>query len=1233
MAAVEAEFTGNEEVIPGLIQRSEYKAPWERKDEHVTVDSLEAERKLTETAQDMGFVTAVSKQFTSGGNIAYQVYKDLERIGTAGTYDPNWAKSSERWADENKIPVMDRWRYSQLHNQGQADEQLAAARKQAADADALSRRGGITTFAAGMLAGIVDVDAPLMFATGGLTASAKAGIQSTKLARITAGAAGGLASGVVIGAGSYSSDPNSDWTVIPAAGLMGLAFGAAGGALARSGVDARTRSLDEFGETVNEGAPRAKENIHEDIFTAEDAYASEAITRREMQEAADRDLAESAAERAKPKTGEPTGVPESAPNPSAFDLDTVDYSEAPDMGFDMDKGRASIGARQLGQTGPGLGSIDNPRIVDRIQTARTYVARTGIATDYEDGFAKIISKAGALGRAAERFHSAVVASPLASDFDAMFKSGSAVAQKFAYDMMENAAGIIRNGRSGARIKDHYEKQLLSHFAGFEDSYSAWATEVHGANLIRRNWDTDLRASFNREVMAEMQARRYDGAAYQPSGNARVREAADSLDRTFAHEVGVLRGRPGEHAVKGTDNLKVTKGYVPQKWLGKNMRDLVNAGKYSKKQIAEAISEGYQRMHGMKAKDANIYAKAVVHRAMTMDEGTSTNLIGLLNKDGREELEDMLRRNGMPENEIKPFIERIQGQIEERGKSGFLKERLDIDLRGIAANGVNLMDLVDTDIGTMVPKRLRRTSGQGALARKGITSRADWEDIKRAILAEQDANGPNAPTGSKVGDFIDKDKHLTPEKLDEIFTYFSGDPVAGGISPVYARIKKLTNLALLNQLGLTQLAELGPTIAAVGWDGFYRHLTPSIKSALKNVDSPLIQELKHIYSIVPEERLFRDDLVHEFEKSSATSELGRKFDRILNKGSRLQGFTSGFYAMRNIQQRLAVTSAADKIMRGFKTQNWDVDRLADMGLNGIDATKIKDYVDRGVVTFNPDGSLKALNFGQWNAEDVDLFAMTLNARVNTLVQKAMAGESSTMYHKDGMASLFWHLKSFPMLAMEKQLIRNARLMDSEAAMTFMYGLLTAGVAYSVRQTINGRTENLEPLSITKGAFGLSNMTGWIPMWTDPLAGMLGLTSLQVGGYQGTNAVISTPAAFTTLDRMAQIPGSLISSALGGPTLGDINALTATPIVGNAYGFNLMFNLARQSIKESNAEERKAKEKAKPAPEANKPAQGNSNPALEAFNKKAVAAGVADPKKYIENNEDAGRLIADILKDFD
>lgn len=1278
------------------------------------------EAAATEAATAPGLISnlynypdTIQRSFRSGGNFAYQIYKQIDRATEAGPEDPDWNNRKQEWLKTNRenIPEDQDWRYMQARNQHEADAMLADATNSLKDQEILARRGGLSTFVAQGLSGIIDVDTIPSLFLGGVTTEAKLGIMSSRMARLGYAGLVGAGTGAAAATAGYYADPNSDWTIIPTVGLAGFAFGAAGGLLggeARATANAtREKAVNEFGETIAEGAPRAKENIHNDVFSSDDSYHSQYY--KEMEAAAEADIqaekevadvkraastprvsedgkvttyrsegndtyvtttrrgadikvgiaSGAKAERGKgiargiyedivaaaakdggalvsdftvsddaarvydslarrgynvernpeafrnetingrkgwaapnipgkdwvyrvtPKAEQAagevspnprvTGQPEAKRAPTAFSVDDTAQANISDP-LDGPEGRSTVGARQLGTSGPGLQSVRSTQSLDIIQSARTWAQQSGVLNDWHDGYANAVAKAGPIGKAAQRFSEFLSATPLATDFSRLMDSGSTVAAKVAYDLFENASGIIRNHRSAARIMEHYQRMIGAPFTGFEDAYNTWAANK-GAGFVERHWDTNLRDDFNRQVVREMQSRYYDGTA-QATGrivDPMVNKAADALDNTFAREANILRGRQGEIPVKGAENLQAKSGYMPQKWVGRNMNKLIEQG-ITRKQIVDAIAEAYVRAHpSIVMKDAQIYADAVVGRAEKFDIGINTNLIGMLQGDGRVELEDILRRNGMPDNEIEKFIDRLTTEAELKGAPGQLKQRLDVDLRYVASNGVNIMDLVDTDFAHFMPNRIRRSGGQAALARQGIDSKVTWNRIVDAILEEQHANGPTAKTGTKpidkFNDFVDSDRKIDREFLDAMYSYFNGGPIAGGINPVYSRIRKITNLALLNQLGLTQLAELGPNIAAVGLSSFFEHLGDSIRAELKNAKSILTQELEHFNIFVPEERLFRDDRIHEFDRGRSQYELVHNLDRLLNKAQRVQGYTSGFYAMRNIQQRLAMTSGTEKLMQHFKNGGLlSQERLDDMALGDINVlNRMKQYVDNGTVQFNAQGRLVKLNLDNWKPEDVELFSTTMNAVVNQYAQRAMAGESNIFFHKDGMAQLFFHLKSFPLLALEKQVLRNARIMDTESAMQFMYGLATAAVAYAARQTINGRTDQLSMTKIAKGAFGYSNFTGWIPMWTDPLAAMLGMNSLRMGGYTplyGQNQVVSVPAAYSTLDRIAQIPGALINTvANAGPSSGDINALTAAPLIGNAYGFAAMFNALR------------------------------------------------------------------------
>jgi len=165
-------------------------------------------------------------------------------------------------------------------------------------------------------------------------------------------------------------------------------------------------------------------------------------------------------------------------------------------------------------------------------------------------------------------------------------------------------------------------------------------------------------------------------------------------------------------------------------------------------------------------------------------------------------------HGILAEKIDKVMDSIVGSRQQKTQSGHTQQRTDVDFRSVAPNGVRLRDMLETDLELMMANRANSTSGQAALARMGIPDKVAYERIKKAILDEQQARGkkiarPDRTLGDKVDDLIDREPEVTPELLDAIHGYFSGmRPGAGqGMDATIQRIKKLTRLSLMNQLGL------------------------------------------------------------------------------------------------------------------------------------------------------------------------------------------------------------------------------------------------------------------------------------------------------------------------------------------------------------------------------------------------------------------------------------------------
>lgn len=1130
------------------------------------------------TDADFLFGDSIKKSFTSGGNFAYELYKRGEREWLSPPPDPTFNADDFIRRNRAVIPQSLEAQYHLAGSETEANLILTDMRDEIKKQEVLARRGGFSTFVASGLAGIVDLDTPLAVVSGGASSAFKGGIMATKWGRVAASATfGGLeqaaAQTIALNAGT-----TGDWTSVPAAGLGGMAFGLAGGALRKEGTELRANDhvhnvTKDFDEYAADGAPLAAADVRKESHLHDDPYGS-----RAAQEAED-------------FPQEQIVLPEGQNKPTVVKLQ--DLGVHPDgLGSGEDRiatgstmkdvqgeSGGSIGARQLQPQGS-VATIASSRVQSMIQSARNWANRTGIVNEYNDKYVGLTNN-GALGdnvaKWASRFHDMLAASPMATDFDRMWRSGSVVAQRAAYDLFESASGIVRNNRSAAMLMELYRNQLGSVSEHYDFTRKLWNKE-QGLSPLEA-LDPTHRKQFNRDILTELQGRAYDPPGTDRGASPSIKLAADAIDEFHKKDIEIGQGRPGEGSIKGYENFQPYSGYFSQKWSGAAMENMIRTGGKSAKDITDAIAEHYVRQHGMTRENADIYASAVVNRARRYEQGLDTNLIGILQQDGSEFLADTLRANGVSTTEANALVQKLKGEVAERSQQGHTKKRIDVDMRYTASNGINMMDLMDNDVAGILAKRVRSTAGAAALARKGISSKADMNAVIDAILEEQQARGHSVQTGvtafDKFNDLIDRDKHLTREHLEGMFSNFTGGPIAGGLTPFYANAKKLTNLVLLPQLGLTQMSELGAQMSAVGLKRWFEHAGGALRGNALNPQHPLAQELKHMGVMVPEEKYFRNDLNLDMERQGpGASWISQQVQSKLNDAQHLMGYTSLYYQVRNFQQRVAVTSAADKIMRNMAGLASDLSaaRAADIGLDPalyariqrkyVQPVAVNQHGTRPPIVEFQNGSLFKTNFDKWDPKDAEDFVLALNRHVNQTVQKAMAGESSVLFHKDGIASLFFHMKTFSLLAVEKQVLRNVRLQDGQAFGTFLAGLATAAAAYSAKQAINGNTQNLTLDKIARGAVGYSNMTGWLPMWVDPVAGMLGLDALKINSYGGSRGqpgdILSTPAALSALNTTAHIPAIAGHAVTGTLSNNDVRALQATPIIGKAYGITALLN---------------------------------------------------------------------------
>ena len=755
-----------------------------------------------------------------------------------------------------------------------------------------------------------------------------------------------------------------------------------------------------------------------------------------------------------------------------------------------------------------------------------------------------------------------VANLTTSEYRKLYTSNSAGLNWLAGNVFESPNGLGRGKYTAAAGMEFYHRNIVKPITRTVQSEAFKWAKANDATFKGTGYGITKQGSrqFNREILLELNARKL-GTSH--STDPSVLRSADAYSEAGSTALRIGKGDEGQHSIDGFEKLDPKEGYSPQIWEGRQILDLEKSGVVKRQSIIDALTNGYRNAGISSSKDASKIAKAVIQRAIAKDvEDVDTNLAALLSSDGREFLRDSLLRDGVSEKETDNIIERITGNLEERGKEGFAKSRNEIDLsqkiETSDGSDVRIVDLLNQDLTTTWQRYARRVSGSAALARVGITNKAQREEIITAIQVEQRSLGEEVIDG---------------DQLRAMFSNFNGGPVHGffrgtlneGVGAEIAIAKRLTNLALLGKLGLAQLAETGTIIAQQGFTNWVRRGPMALfDKELKSGNKQLLDDMSYLLGDLGQDhKHFAEWLDLDDISSTDRNDWISAVSKFTSKAQYIQGYTSIFNQVRGFQQKTAAMGMVDKVFRTVKQSMEQGDEISaqtmrrfreDLGLDEVDMRELEHIISSGKVEFGSRGDqifVNRLHFDQWDTEFSEIFASAITRNTNQVVQKSMAGEQDSWMNTQ-WGSVMTHLKSFPLQAIQKQFIRNLRHSDPQTLATVLMGFGTAGVAMMIRDAIDGRERTNTELA--KAAFSYSNTLGWVPMFVDPTLTLLGLEDYRINAY-GPHSEY-TPPIITQLNRTARLPGAIADTLTGNDDWYDRQSLKALPFA-NTLGLQRMF----------------------------------------------------------------------------
>ncbi|ANS06237.1 internal virion protein with endolysin domain [Phage MedPE-SWcel-C56] len=1008
---------------------------------------------------------------------------------------------------------------SQYHEEilGQPNAEAAARARaridgQLARAAQAGKQHGFSSNLAMIAGSFVDIDAPLMLMTGGgykaavasrkaLQLSRRVGLSAKGAMRMSSAAVGanaGLQAGLVVGAAQAGVRETADWTLVAESALQGMILGAAANPL--------------LGGDVKVAAKAAQDELYARV-ARDDA--------------------------------------------SLYDAPDVNPANAETQGpvvFEEPAG-STVGAQQVN---PGQGPVV-PKTPMEGNLSDTVKAWGDMADAWRHDSDWLDWKLADDHEWWTQVATSGMTNFATSNVTSMYKSQSSVMNWLLGNVYESPNGLGRGRYTAAAGNEMYHRQITEQFVQpAADAATDWAKRHGMANLGIPSQQAV--ASFNREVMLELNDRMLGRkiARRDPA----VLKAADAYGNAGTTSVRIGQGEGGQKSIDGFEGLSPKDGYSPYSWQGRTVVRLVHDKVVDRQAIVDTMAQGYRAAGMPNTKDAKAVADAVLKRIEAEDMEIDTNLISLLSGDGREFLEQSLQRSGMPVAERDALMQRLTGKVEERGQEGFTKSRNDIDLDTkiptLDGSDLKIVDLMDPDLHGVWQRYARRMAGAASLARVGITNKAHREEIIKAAQAQQRA------LGEEVTD---------ADLLRAMFSHFNGGPVHGysnlfgkhyeeGIMPEAALAKRMTNLALLGKLGFAQLAETGASMAAVGLETWMkRGPLAAFDAELKAGNKAVLSDIAFITGdLGMDHKMFAEHLDLDDMNATDRGQFTNAINTMSQKATYLQSAVSGFNAVRGHQQRIVAAGITDKIFRSIKdgaVEDGNIDDAfrrrmrIDFGLFDEDLMEMEQLISNGTIEFktvNGFTFVDRINPQKWDADQRLRFGAAITRGMNQTVQKSMAGEQDAWMHTT-LGSLFSHLKTFPMQAIQKQAIRNLRHSDPQALQTLYMGMATAGVAIMVRDALDGKDRSLGETA--RAAFGYSNLTGWVPMAVDPALTILGMEDLRFNQY-GPHSDL-TPPTLDWLNRSMRLPGAVSDTLTGNADYQDRQSMKALPFA-NVIGLS-------------------------------------------------------------------------------
>ena len=672
-----------------------------------------------------------------------------------------------------------------------------------------------------------------------------------------------------------------------------------------------------------------------------------------------------------------------------------------------------------------------------------------------------------------------------------------MSEKFA----EEAVGNVDSSRSiitADLVKHNYAMTTETLFyKNYAPAFEKFMKEVKGKKFVSKYVIQD-RLEFSNLV-----ARAVRGEIIDVPG---VAEGALATRKVLKKILDDLK----KEGVEGAAEVLENPNYFPRKWSIGRMQDMQEKIPYNKliNFLKNSLVRGSQDLSDV---DGLRIAKHIYKVVNTNKFGDGFSIDRLLYTTDADELRTLITDYAnLDAGEVEDLVQALLKPG--RGKPTAvprLRRRASFDENyeeTIDGFKIKFTDLLDNNTEGLMGSYIEQMSGQIALARIGIKSRQDYTKILNKVKESYEIPEIAKKYSTGVGK---KRKAFELETLDTIYKNIIGIPteknIQGAASTVMRNLRKYNYVNVFNQVGFSQIPEMGNVVNAGGIRAMVKYMPEFRKIMSRAKDGKLnnefLDEIETLVSGTGSNRLVDSTINRTDDFAGVTTKVG-KIEKTLDVAARVTSDFSGFHAVDMASRRLAAITSFDKLAM-YATGKLKLDKAAlkryrNIGFSDSELQGVFESIKKNA-TFIEGGltgrKIRRFNIDQWEDQDLaNKMSLYMSRHIRRIVQENNYGEMLAIGTDSGLGKTVLQFRNFVITAYSKQLLHGLHMRDFTAFASAMTSTFIAGLVYVAQTHIQaiGKSpeekqdfldKRLSYLSIGSAAFQRSTYSTLLPTFVD------------------------------------------------------------------------------------------------------------------------------------------------------